>query len=71
MESGGLVPDKLMIDLVMEDSGPYLEQGKCLLLDGYPRSLGQAIALEEVEKVDLLINLDVPTATLMERIADR
>jgi len=71
MSKGALVPDPLMIDLVMEDATPYLEQGQSLLLDGFPRTLQQAMALEQVTPIDLVINLDVPTETIVERIADR
>jgi len=71
MEQGRLVPDKLMIDLVMDDATPYLEQGKSLLLDGFPRTLEQAVALDKTVDVDLVINLDIPTDTIVGRIADR
>jgi adenylate kinase len=71
MEAGKLVPDELMIGLVMEESTPHLDQGKSLLLDGFPRTVAQAKALEEVVHVDMVINLDIPTETIVERIADR
>ena len=71
MEEGKLVPDKLMIDLVMEEATPSLEEGKSLLLDGFPRTVVQAEGLEEIVHVDLVINLDIPTDTIVERVADR
>lgn len=71
MDEGKLVPDDLMIGLVMEEATPNLEQGKSLLLDGFPRTVGQAEHLEEVMHVDLVINLDIPTDTIVDRIADR
>jgi nucleoside-triphosphate--adenylate kinase len=71
MECGELVPDELMINLVMEDATPYLEQAKSLLLDGFPRNLEQAKALEKVTHIDMVANLEVPTETIVERIADR
>lgn len=71
MDSGGLVPDSIMIDLVMQDATPYLENGKSLLLDGFPRTLKQAIALEKVAHIDMVVNLDIPTQTIVDRIADR
>mmetsp|Transcript_17440 Transcript_17440/g.26485 ORF Transcript_17440/g.26485 Transcript_17440/m.26485 type:complete len:246 (-) Transcript_17440:143-880(-) len=71
MDEGKLVPDRLMIDLVVEDAAPHIEDGDSLLLDGFPRTLGQAKALDEVVNVDLVINLDIPTETIVERIADR
>lgn len=71
MAAGELVPDSLMIDLVMEDAQPYIESGQSLLLDGFPRSLRQAQSLEKVTHIDLVINLDIPTQTIVDRIADR
>jgi adenylate kinase family enzyme len=71
MNTGALVPDELMIDLVMDEATPCLELGKSLLLDGFPRTVVQARALEQVVHVDLVINLDIPTETIVSRIADR
>jgi nucleoside-triphosphate--adenylate kinase len=71
MDEGKLVPDDLMIGLVMEEATPSLEEGRSLLLDGFPRTVGQAEHLEEVVHVDLVINLDIPTDVIVNRIADR
>jgi adenylate kinase family enzyme len=62
---------KLMIGLLMEEATPSLEEGKSLLLDGFPRTVFQAEHLEEVVHVDLVINLEIPTDIIVERIADR
>lgn len=71
MDAGKLVPDEVMIGLVIEEATPNLELGKSLLLDGFPRNVNQAKALEQVVHIDLVINLDVPTDTIVDRIADR
>lgn len=71
MDQGKLVPDDVMIEVVMEDATPLLENGESLLLDGFPRTLDQAKALNEVARMDLVVNLDIPTETIVERIADR
>lgn len=71
MDTGKLVPDDLMINLVMEDATPYVEQGNSLLLDGFPRTLEQAKSLDQVVNVDYVVNLDIPTDTIVDRIADR
>lgn len=71
MNEGKLVPDDLMIGLVMEEAAPHLASGRSLLLDGFPRTVTQAKALEETVHIDLVINLDIPTDTIVERIADR
>jgi len=71
MDDGKLVPDALMIDLVMTEATPTVEEGRSLLLDGFPRTIDQAKALDRVVNVDLVINLNIPTDTIVERIADR
>lgn len=71
MERGELVPDSLMVSLVMEDATPHLEEGRSLLLDGFPRNQKQAEALEDVAQIDAVVNLDIPIETIVERIADR
>jgi adenylate kinase family enzyme len=71
MDKGKLVPDEVMIDLVMAEATPALEDGKALLLDGFPRTLKQAIALEKVTHIGSVVNLDIPTDTIVDRIADR
>lgn len=71
MDKGELVPDEVMIDLLMHDATQYLEDGKALLLDGFPRNLPQAEALEKVAHIDTVVNLDIPTEVIVERIADR
>jgi adenylate kinase family enzyme len=60
-----------MINLVMEEATFHLEEGRSLLLDGFPRNLEQAQALEEVAHIDMVANLDIPTDTIVARIADR
>lgn len=71
MDEGKLVPDVLMIEVLMEDAAPFIEEGNALLLDGFPRNLEQAKALDEVARIGLVVNLDVPTETIVNRIADR
>lgn len=71
MNEGRLVPDELMIRLVLEDAQRVLDNGSSLLLDGFPRTLGQAVALDESLDVDLVVNLDVPTETIVQRISER
>ena len=71
MKEGKLVPDQLMIGLVVEESTPYLEKGESLLLDGFPRTVGQAESLEESVHVDMVVNLDIPNETIVKRLADR
>jgi len=71
MKEGKRVPDGLMIGLVVEESTPFLEKGESLLLDGFPRTVGQAKALETSVHVDMVVNLDIPNDTIIERLTDR
>ena len=67
MESGKLVPDSLIINLVLEE----VNADRNMLLDGFPRNLSQAEALDQVVQIGTVVNLDIPTETIVERIADR
>lgn len=70
MKTGGLVPDELMVRLLDDAKGKVGDE-KGLLLDGFPRTIEQAAVLDKSISVDLVINLDVPTETIVERISDR
>ena len=70
VESGGLVPDEVVIGLV-EDR---LSQEDCkngYTLDGFPRTIAQAEALDKVARIDLAINIDVPFETIVSRLGGR
>lgn len=69
MDAGHLVPDDLMIQLVLQDCNTVVKN--YLLLDGFPRTIHQATALEKSLDIGLVINLDIPTETIVERISDR
>ena len=71
MDSGSLVPDDLIIRLVLDEAEKEFNNGKSLLLDGFPRTMEQAEALAENVDVDLVVDLNVPNETIVERIADR
>jgi nucleoside-triphosphate--adenylate kinase len=65
------VPDDVMIKMVMSDAVEAVKNGQSLLLDGFPRTTEQAVALDKNLDVDLVINLCVPNETIIERISDR
>lgn len=75
MESGQLVPDSLVISIMKERiKGGDCEKG--FILDGFPRSIPQAEALdlmlnEIAKKIDFAINFDVPEDELILRISGR
>ena len=60
-----------MIQMVMNDAVEAIKNGQSLLLDGFPRTMEQASALDEELDVDLVINLCVPNETIIDRISDR
>lgn len=75
MDSGKLVPDEVTIGIVQE----RLAQDDCkqgFLLDGFPRTVKQAEALDQVlakldKKVEAAINIAVPEDILYERMSGR
>jgi len=74
MDSGELVPDEIVIRVVDEHfaAGGPLEAG--FILDGFPRTLVQAEELEKVlsdHPLDLVLDIEVPTETILDRIAGR
>lgn len=72
MDSGKLVPDQLVIDLVAEKlcSSECTEKG--WLLDGFPRTAAQAKALaKQGAEVDAFVSLKVPDDMLIERVVGR
>lgn len=75
MSSGALVPDEIMIYLI-RDAMQEPESASGVILDGFPRTLGQAEALDEMfaeeQKVlDAIIELQVDDEVLVERISGR
>jgi adenylate kinase len=75
MDKGELVPDEVTIGIVRERlSKPDCQKG--FLLDGFPRTVAQAEALEnmlsELERpIDYVINVDVDKDILLERLTGR
>jgi adenylate kinase len=71
MESGALVSDDLIINLVQErTSQADCSQG--FLFDGFPRTLPQADALKAAGvKLDFVLEIDVPFEAIIERMSGR
>lgn len=75
MDAGELVPDEVVIGIVKE----RLAQPDCakgFLLDGFPRTVGQADALDHAlaesgRKLDAVIDIDVDDASLLKRLTGR
>ena len=75
MDKGLLVPDELVCDLVVD----RIQQADCekgYILDGFPRSIPQAEALENAlnaieQKLDYAIDIDVPDENIINRMSGR
>lgn len=75
MDKGLLVPDELTCDLVVD----RIKQADCAngyILDGFPRTIPQAEALDQAlkamgEKIDYAINVDVPDSNIVNRMSGR
>lgn len=70
MDQGALVPDDVVIALVRERvQEPDCEQG--YILDGFPRTVEQAKALESIAAIDAVIDIKLPDDFLIERLSGR
>lgn len=75
MDQGLLVPDELTVDLVMD----RIQKEDCkngYILDGFPRTIPQAEALDQAlkalgEKLDYAIEVDVPDENIVKRMSGR
>lgn len=75
MDAGKLVPDEVTIGIVKD----RLSEDDCqkgFLFDGFPRTINQAEALNEMlkemnKKIDVVINIDVPFDVLLKRLVSR
>ncbi len=70
MASGALVPDEITIEIVKN----RLAEPDCAngyILDGFPRSLVQAAALDTFQNIDYAVNLDVEKEVVVKRLSGR
>ena len=72
MNAGDLVPDEVMVDMVVSVVRETLQASNSpVLLDGFPRTVTQAEALDSSVNVDFVFNLEVPSEEIIGRISDR
>lgn len=76
MDSGGLVGDEIMIGIVDDRLSRDDARTRGYILDGFPRTVKQAEALFEItdrlrKPLDMVIDLDVPRAMVLQRITAR
>jgi adenylate kinase len=75
MESGGLVSDEIVL-AVLKDRLAEPDVARGVILDGFPRTTGQAEALDDLlaetgQKIDAAVSLEVDDAAMVGRIAGR
>ncbi len=70
IDAGQLVPDEVIIDIVKERLAMDDCQGG-YILDGFPRTVPQAEALDGFAKIDSVIELDVADEVLVSRLSGR
>jgi len=71
MESGALVPDEVVIG-ILKDRIAEDDCKKGFILDGFPRTVPQAQALEDMGvNIDKVLSIDVPDEKIKERISGR
>jgi adenylate kinase len=74
MDKGELIPDDMVMEMVSSRLSERDTRGRGFVLDGCPRTTGQAEALEMIVEpfnLDLVIDLQVPTALVLKRLASR
>ncbi len=65
-----MVPDKIVVEILKKKlNEPESKSG--FILDGFPRTIEQAKALENVTKIEAVINLIVPEWIIVERLSNR
>ena len=70
LDAGELVPDSVVIDMVRE----RLSMADCqdgYLMDGFPRTVDQAVALDEISAPDAVVDIQVLDERLMDRLTGR
>ncbi|HPH48506.1 MAG TPA: adenylate kinase [Methanothrix sp.] len=75
MDAGKLVPDALLIDIIKDRLAKDDVKGGWML-DGYPRTIPQAEALDKIlpalgQKINVVLNIDVPDEELVKRVTGR
>src|SRR5580658_5900486 len=74
MDSGELVSDDIIMEMVRERLSEGDTRARGFVLDGFPRTIVQAEALSDLlhpDRLDLIVNLDVPTPQVVRRLIAR
>jgi len=74
MDEGDLVGDEIMVGLIRERLSQPDTIGRGYILDGFPRTVPQAVALDVItadRPIDVVLDLDVPRQLVLERLSAR
>ncbi|KAI9151199.1 Adenylate kinase 2 [Blastocladiella emersonii ATCC 22665] len=71
VQAGQLVGDDVVNDIIRCEVAEADRANRHLLLDGFPRTVAQARALDDMTRVAAVVNLDVPSSVIMDRILNR
>jgi adenylate kinase len=71
IDKGNLVPDEMINNIIEQELGKPISLGTFYLLDGYPRTINQAIALDAMLNISVVIYFDVDDSTILKRIEER
>uniref|UniRef100_A0A8C5LN24 Adenylate kinase 3 n=1 Tax=Leptobrachium leishanense TaxID=445787 RepID=A0A8C5LN24_9ANUR len=69
IDQGQLVPDDVITKLILKELNTMRSNN--WLLDGFPRTVPQAIALDEAHQINSVIDLNVPFQTIKDRLTAR
>ena len=70
LASGGLVPDEVTIEMVRDRLG-HDDTASGYILDGFPRTIKQAEALDEMDTLDAVINFVLSDEEVVKRLSGR
>jgi adenylate kinase len=74
LDAGDLVPDEVVIGVVKERLTHDDTTHRGFILDGFPRTVQQAEALEEIlapQNIDVALDMEIPTEAVLKRLAAR
>jgi len=70
LDRGELVPNELVVQMI-KDKLMELDALEGFVLDGFPRNLEQAKALESITEIDVALLIDVPKEVVVKRLSAR
>ena len=70
IDQGALVPDQVVIDIV-KDRLSEADAQNGYILDGFPRTIAQAEALDKVARIDIALNITCPFDVIVKRLSGR